>query len=270
MSIFDPLGLLANCLVYAKILLQEIWRSNIEWDEKITTTVQNKWMKWAINLKNIENIQIPRLYSSKISPRKPNSVQLHVFVDASVDAFAAAAYLRIEDDDGVDCCLVGAKTKVAMSIPRLDLQAGVLGTRLSRSIKTSQRLDIEKVVYWSDSKTVMGWINSEARRYHQFFAFRIGEFLESSDSTEWRWVPSEHNVADEATKSKNIQKVDASSRWFKGPNFLYDKENTWFNDENQIEHHTQEEMRPGFVMACRQGKIFSIVDINGICFSFHS
>lgn len=115
-----------------------------------------------------------------------------------------------------------------MSVPRLELQAGVLGTRLSGNIKASQRLNIEKVVYWSDSKTVMGWINSEARRYHQFVAFRIGEILESTDANQWRWVPSEHNVADEATKSKEIQKLDSSSRWFKGPQFLYDEESTWF------------------------------------------
>lgn len=92
MSIFDPLGLLASFLVYAKILLQEIWRNNIEWDEQITAEIQTKWIKWITSLKNVENVQIPRLYSPKLSPGTPNSIQLHVFVDAGVEAFAAAAY----------------------------------------------------------------------------------------------------------------------------------------------------------------------------------
>ncbi|XP_055842840.1 uncharacterized protein LOC129909789 [Episyrphus balteatus] len=35
MSIFDPLGLIANFLIFLKILLQEVWSSGIEWDQKI-------------------------------------------------------------------------------------------------------------------------------------------------------------------------------------------------------------------------------------------
>lgn len=32
MSVYDPLGLLADFLVYMKVLLQLVWRSGIEWD----------------------------------------------------------------------------------------------------------------------------------------------------------------------------------------------------------------------------------------------
>lgn len=114
MSIFDPLGLLANFLVYAKILIQETWRQNIDWDEPITDALQVKWIQWITVLKDVEEIQIPRLYSTKLSPGTPNSIQLQV-----------------------------APNK-PMSIPRVELQAAVLGTRLSGSIKSSQRLEIEK------------------------------------------------------------------------------------------------------------------------------
>lgn len=267
MSIFDPLGLLANFLIYPKLLLQETWRSNIEWDEQIPETLQTKWLKWIKVLPSVENVHIPRLYSPKLSPGPPKAIQLHVLVDASIEAFSATAYLRIEDDDGsIDCCLVGAKTKVApnkpMTVPRLELQAAVLGIRLARSVKQSQRLEFEKVSYWSDSKTVLGWINSDTRRYHQFVAFRIGEVLEATNTTDWRWVTSEHNVADEATKSKDIQRLDSQSRWFKGPEFLYDEESTWFVEENQVTHHTKKELRINIVMACREGRNFSIIDVH--------
>lgn len=264
MSVFDPLGLLANFLVYGKILLQEIWRSNIDWDEKLTLTVRAKWIQWIQALPHVETIQIPRLYSMKLSPNLPTSTQLHTFVDASVEACAAVTYLRIEDHQGIDCCLVGSKTKVApnkpMSVPRLELQAAVLGTRLADNVKKSQTLKFEKHVFWSDSKTVMGWINSETRRYHQFVAFRIGEILDSTDPKDWRWVPTEHNVADEATKSK-IQKADSLSRWYKGPKFLYDKESTWFTEDNEGDYYTEEEMRPCFSMACREVKRIQLVEV---------
>lgn len=254
MSVFDPLGLLANFLIYAKILLQEIWRSQIEWDEKLPAQIHAKWTHWIKALLNVENLRIPRLYSTKLSPKVPKSIQLHTFVDASIEACAAVTYLRIEDEEGVDCCLVGAKTKVApnkpMSVPRLELQAAVLGTRLAENIKASQRLTFEKQVFWSDSKTVMGWINSEVRQYNQFVSFRIGEILESTDPNQWRWVPSKQNVADEATKSKEIPVLSNDSRWFKAPKFLYDEENTWFNED--IDFATEEELRPCFVMSFKE------------------
>lgn len=235
----------------------------MDWDEKITQPHYDKWMKWIRTLPDVENIHIPRLYSPKLSPNAPKSIQMHTFVDASAEAYAATAYFRFEDEDGVDCCLVSAKTKVApnkpMSIPRLELQGAVLGTRLSSSVKSSQTFKIDKVIYWTDSLTVMGWINSEARKYNQFVAFRVGEVLESTEPNQWRWIPSEHNVADEATKSKEIAKLKSSSRWYKGPQFLYEKEECWFNDD--VEHSTEEEIRPAFVMAHQEIAQPELIDL---------
>lgn len=45
MSVFDPLGFLAIFMVFVKILLQEIWRSNIMWEEQIADEQNEKWRK---------------------------------------------------------------------------------------------------------------------------------------------------------------------------------------------------------------------------------
>lgn len=96
---------------------------------------------------------------------------MHVFVDASEDVFSAVVYFRVEDDDGVDCALVGSKARVAplkyLSIPRKELQASVLGTRLSASINNSQRFKIKRRIFWTDSATVVSWLNSDHRKYSQ-------------------------------------------------------------------------------------------------------
>lgn len=44
MSVFEPLSFLAAFLVYCKILLQEIWRSSVEWDDKISDPQFQKWL----------------------------------------------------------------------------------------------------------------------------------------------------------------------------------------------------------------------------------
>lgn len=94
MTIFDPLGFLAAFLVYLKILLQDIWRSNIDWDDEINDEHYDRWVKWLKVLPEVQNIKIPRCYiSNRSADGASTTIQLHVFVDASENAFAAVAYL---------------------------------------------------------------------------------------------------------------------------------------------------------------------------------
>ncbi|XP_037040000.1 uncharacterized protein LOC119077000 [Bradysia coprophila] len=232
MSIYDPLGLIAFFLVYLKVLIQEVWKRKIAWDEQLPDDLNEKWKRWIRFLPMVQNVSIPRLYSDKISPGEAKTIELHTFVDASEYAYCAASYLRIEDHNGVDVVLVGAKTKVApikplLTTPRLELLAAVLGTRLAKSIEQSLTLRIDKRYYWSDSRDVWCWIRSTTRKYRQFVAFRIGEILEETKEEQWRWVPGDINVADEGTKWKKNPNFDSNCRWFRGPEFLYQDESSW-------------------------------------------
>ena len=231
MSIYDPLGLIAHYMSYAKVLLQYVWRVGTGWDQTIDDVAWKKWKLWWNNLQSAEKIAIPRCYSTKI----PNatSIQLHIFVDASDALFAAVGYLRVEDSEGVvDVALVGAKTRVAplkmLSIPRLELQAAVLGVRQATSMLSEHRIFVDKVCFWSDSETVLGWLRCEnVRRYKQFVAFRVSEVLDSTSVTDWRWIGTNDNVADDATKWRKVPTFDCNDRWFKGPDFLRQPEQQW-------------------------------------------
>ncbi|XP_058828497.1 uncharacterized protein LOC131688312 [Topomyia yanbarensis] len=150
----------------------------------------------------------------------------------SEEAYAAVAYLRTINTEGEpECTLVSAKTKVAplkpMSIPRLELQAAVLGVRLKRCIIEGHTIPISRCVFWSDSSTVLAWIRADHRRYKQFVAFRIGEILDSTEVNEWRWVPSKLNPADAATKWGKGPQFDMKGSWFQGPDFLKEDEERW-------------------------------------------
>lgn len=191
MSVFDPLGFLTHFLVHVKVLLREIWRTKITWDVPISNLLAIKWSRWVKHLQLVETLHIPRLYSPRMSPKRPQSIQLHVFVDASLEAYATVAYFRIANDNGVDSCIIGAKSRVPpikpISVPRLELQGSLLGNRFAESILQSHSgLDIEKTIIWCDSKTVLFWLASEPRRYSQFVAFRIGEILDTKLNFQWR------------------------------------------------------------------------------------
>lgn len=170
MSVFDPLGFLTHFLTLPKIVMQDVWRSNINWDEKIMEEQFVIWLDWLKELPNIEHLNIPRTYFSTYV----SEVEIHTFVDASEEAYAACVYFRASIDSTVQCRLVTSKSRVSpirsCSIPRLELQSALLGARLSTRVKEQHRFKISKQVFWSDSRTVLAWIKSDHRKFHQFVA----------------------------------------------------------------------------------------------------
>ncbi|XP_062713352.1 uncharacterized protein LOC134290269 [Aedes albopictus] len=251
MSIYDPLGLVAAFVIHGKVLVQDVWRTKIDWDEKVPWEIFLRWKQWLAVLRTMNTVKVPRCYFPGYSTDSYNSLDLHVFVDASEEAYAAVAYFRVIDNGCVRCSLVSSKTKVAplhpLSIPRLELSAAVIGARLRKTIEEKHSLKIRRTVFWSDSSTVIAWIRSDARRYRQFVAFRVNEILSLSSVQEWRWVPTKLNVADEATKWGKGPSFDPDSRWYHGPDFLYDNELEWPKDCRSDTNTTVEELRPAYV-----------------------
>jgi hypothetical protein len=55
MSVYDPLGFLGYLTIKAKIILQEIWRSGIGWDDDIAGSTYEKWTEWLNELNNFKH-----------------------------------------------------------------------------------------------------------------------------------------------------------------------------------------------------------------------
>ncbi|XP_058448836.1 uncharacterized protein LOC131428813 [Malaya genurostris] len=251
MTIFDPLGLISNYLMQLKITLQEVWRSGVQWGELIKDKQFEAWKNWVTLLPSLERISIPRCFRKQTTASKSTVIQLHVFVDASENGMAAAAYLRFQDTKNIECTLLCAKTRVAplkfLSIPRLELTAAVIGTRLVNSLVTELSLEISKRFYWTDSRNVLCWLQSDHRRYSPFVAARISEILETTEVSEWRWVPTKLNVADDGTKWQRRPDMSPNSRWFNGPKYLQLSEEFWppIVHKNSV---TDEELRPSVLL----------------------
>ena len=111
---------------------------------------------------------ITRCYN--VEPASSLGIGLHIFADASQPVFGDIGYLRFDQPDGVKTSFVLAKSRVAplkyVSIPRLELCAALLAARLSKVMKSELRLKVDQITFWSDSTTVLRWIDSLHSRFH--------------------------------------------------------------------------------------------------------
>ncbi|XP_055590156.1 uncharacterized protein LOC129742300 [Uranotaenia lowii] len=247
MSLFDPLGILAPFIIHGKVLIQDLWRSGISWDDQVGDPIFTRWNEWAKMIEFIQTIRVPRSYFVNATKLTYKNTELHVFVDASEVAYSCVAYFRVVQDEGsMDLALISGKSKVAplkpLSIPRLELQSCLLGAQLLSLIKKEHEIDISRTILWTDSRTALSWIHSDPRNYRPFVAHRVSEILEFTTPANWRWVPSKANPADEATKWGCGPYFTNNSNWFSGPNFLRQPESHWPSIAGKVTS-TEEELR---------------------------
>ncbi|XP_062712190.1 uncharacterized protein LOC115260083 [Aedes albopictus] len=244
MSLFDPLGLLAPYLIHGRMLIQELWRLGLDWDVKIGDIEHDKWRRWISLLPCITDLEIPRHYFGSAHPSSYGSLQLHIFTDASERGYGCAAYFRLVCNGEVRCALIMARSKVAplkyQSVPRMELQAALLGARMLHTVSNSHTLPITQKYIHTDSEVVLAWIRSHHRNYKQFVACRVGEILSLTEPRNWRYVPSKENLADCLTKWSKDTALDSNGRWFNGRNsFLYSDIENW-PKQKQIAETTEE------------------------------
>ncbi len=186
-SMFDPLGMIAPYILQAKLFFQALWQMKQGWDEPIPPEHLAPFLEAIKELDDLTSFRESRFYRSVATI--PLVIQVHVFGDASLDAFCAVGYFRFLYPDGsIQCCFIMGRTRVAplrqLSIPKLELQA-VLCVRLLNVIKTEHTYEISSCYLWTDSTTALQWIRSHSRRHPTFIANRIAEIQDDSDPSEW-------------------------------------------------------------------------------------
>ena len=155
---------------------------------------------------------------------------LVIFCDASRLAFGACAYVRWQLAGGkFGVRFVTDKSRVAplkeLTIPRLELQAAVLASRLGKTILDGSRLQFEAVHYFSDSRVTLAWLQGQPRSYKPFVSTRVSEIQSTSEPANWSHCPTDHNVANDV--SKGISPDQMMGRWLNGPDFMQQPEECW-------------------------------------------
>ncbi|XP_078032247.1 uncharacterized protein LOC144467474 [Epinephelus lanceolatus] len=229
-SLYDPLGFLAPFTMPAKLLLQELCRRRLGWDEVIPHSLSKKWFEWLEDLQKVAEFNVDRC----VKPRDfgdPATVQLHHFSDPSQVGYGTVSYLRLEKDDRVQVAFLLGKARVAplkqTTIPRLELTASVLAVRVDKMLQKELQLNLEKSVFWTDSTTVLKYICKGTRRFQTFVANRVSIIREAADADQWRYVGSKENPADDASRGMRAENFLKGRRWINGPKLLCEPKEVW-------------------------------------------
>ncbi len=69
------------------------------------------------------------------------------------------------------------------------------------------RYNIDREIFWTDSKVGLGYISNESRRFHVFVANRVQLIRDNTNPAQWYYVPSANNPADDASRGLSAERL---------------------------------------------------------------
>ncbi|XP_055622591.1 uncharacterized protein LOC129766753 [Toxorhynchites rutilus septentrionalis] len=223
-KLFDPLGLLSPIIMIAKVIMQQIWLSRLHWDDMIDGKLLQDWHKFRESLHQLHQIKIPRY----VGVLAGNIYEIHGFADASNLAYGACIYIRAVSIESVKVSLLCSKSKIAplkgLTIPRMELCAVLLLSRLSSKVIPALKMEFNQITYYSDSQIVLAWLKKPPNQLNLFVRNRIMEITNQTQNAQWKFIRTEHNPADVVSRGQLPSTLANNQLWWNGPPFLQNHE----------------------------------------------
>ena len=80
-------------------------------------------------------------------------------------------------------------------------------------------MEISQIIYYTDSKTVLGYTTNESRRFYIYVGNRVQIIRSLSSPNQWSYIESERNPADLATRGIHAAVLQQAA-WLNGPDSL--------------------------------------------------
>ena len=123
------------------------------------------------------------------------------------------------------------KSRVAplkqVPIPRLELTVAVVAVKMDKMLRQELQLPLQPSTFWIDSTTVLRYIASETARFKTFVANRVTLIHEAIKPSQWNYVGTAENPADQASRGLKAKTLMQEGTWIKGPKFLLQGEHDW-------------------------------------------
>lgn len=219
-KVFDPLGFCSPVTIRGKILLQQVWKLKLGWDDPLPSEFTCTWEALAKDLRQLNTITIPRSTCYEDS-----SNHLVVFCDASTSAYGVAVYVVTNQSSR----LMMSKVKVAplksRTLPQLELTAIQLGAQIAHNlITTLHRIPFHHTTLFSDNEPALQWVRNDNCSM-PYVRNRVHKIQELTSNMQILHVSSGENPADLLTRGIAYQKFRKKSLefWLNGPVWLTDQ-----------------------------------------------
>ncbi|XP_028417119.1 uncharacterized protein LOC114541385 [Dendronephthya gigantea] len=227
-SVYDPLGFAVPFILQAKLILQDLCREKLGWDDKISDVYMKRWQAWLEDLPKLEQLAVDRCFKPA-ELGEISDTQLHHFADASQHGYGAVTYLKVKDKDGqVKRSFVMGKSRLApikpVTIPRMELSAAVVATKLDQITCQELSFPIDESFFWTDSTCVLRYIENQDKRFQTFVANRVAAIHNASSPAQWSYINTELNLADDASRGVPVESLH---RWIEEPEFLRKSKEFW-------------------------------------------
>ena len=228
--VYVSFGIAEPFVLVEKSILRNLCCTKLSWDEEIGEEYRVRWENWKSQLPVLECFSMERC----LKPANFGTVvsrQIHNFSDASSTGYGQVTYLRIENEKGqIHCAFLMGKAHVTpvktMTIPHFELTVATVSVRVGEMIAKELDEPAESKTYWTDSTTVLKYIQNDKKRFHVFVANRVQTIRNATNPDQWRYVGTDINPA---VSSHGMKGHELSKRhlWITGPTFLWLPECEW-------------------------------------------
>ena len=244
-KVFDPLGWLAPLRNMRAKFIQKLWENNLKWEDsfEFIADYKDQWLKIVQETHLAVTATKTRVVSFS------QTSEIHIFSDASKDAYGAVIYVRTPPKklgDAHQVHLVAAKSRITPkktpttkenpnTIPKFELAGVVVAAHQLNYLKEAWSLPQNtKVNLWCDARVVLSWLTQYEIK-QTYIHNRVAQIRElchpSRDSVTIRYVPTDKNPADILTKDQKAAEFINNKTWWDGPDWLC-QETDWPEKEN--------------------------------------
>ena len=115
----------------------------------------------------------------------------------------------------------------SVTIPRLELLAALIGVRMAKFLRKESKINFNSITIWGDSMCTLLWILGEnTDKLPRFITRRLSE-IKAESEIKWRYIPTELNPSDCATRGLTLKELNKYVAWWNGPKFLSLKKSNW-------------------------------------------
>ena len=92
-------------------------------------------------------------------------------------------------------------------------------------LKNELDIHMNDKIFWTDSKDVLGYINSDVGN-------EVDRIRDHISPKEWHNVESSSNAADDTSEGLDSKKKNQMKRWFDDPSFLWSRKQYWLEESH--------------------------------------